>query len=163
MGISVGTGSTISLTPGLLMVTKSVMQSLKSLLPVPTPGVTVHWVSMLVVQSWKISTSLRVTFLSISTSPIVSGVGVVMEEGVVASVEGVAQCWRLSNSISVRLNHVVSLITNYSYSPPLVVPAAEFSRLRSIEWLGKGSSLLKTTGLTIICVSLSPVDIMYKH
>ncbi len=37
-----------------------------------------HWVSMLVVQSWKIFTSLRVTFPSMSAGLGASGVGVVI-------------------------------------------------------------------------------------
>ncbi len=69
------------------MVTKSVMQSLKSLSPVPIPGVTVHWVSMLVLQSWKMSTPPNVTFLSGGGA---SGVGVVATGGgVVVNVAGV--------------------------------------------------------------------------
>ena len=61
------------------MVMKSVLQLKKSLLPAGDPGAMVHCRSMLVVQFWKKSTPLRVTFLSTGEGGGPSGVGVVTD------------------------------------------------------------------------------------
>ena len=68
-----------------MITTKSLVHSLKSFPVVGDPVVTVHWVSMLVVQPWNKSMPIKVTFLSTFTdSGVVSVVGVVMDTGVVA-------------------------------------------------------------------------------